>query len=47
MHNWKPINIHNKKPASVDDLEELLNRLAKYDESNMPATRAELKDMFN
>ena len=47
MHNWKPINLHNKKPASVDDLEELLNRLAKYDESNMPATRAELKDMFN
>ena len=48
LHMKKPINLnHDKtKPASVDDLKELLGRLAEMDEYSKPTSFAELKTMF-
>lgn len=49
LHSKAPIKLHGKdsgKPASVDDLKELLGRLAQYDEYSKPATFAQLKTMF-
>lgn len=47
LHNDKPIKLYDNIPASVNDLQQLLNRLAEYDVENKPATRIELKLMFN
>ena len=41
-----PIRIHNNKPASVQDLKNLLDRLAGYTAESKSVTRSELKEMF-
>lgn len=43
LHSYKPIKLHEDKPASIDDLKELLDRLAHSDVENMPAARTEFE----
>lgn len=46
LHSQQPIEIHNNKPASEDDLKELLQRLASYQSDSTAITKPELKIMF-
>lgn len=46
LHKQQPIKLHENKPASADDLKELLNRLASYHSDYEEISRPELKDMF-
>lgn len=46
LNSRLPINLHDKKPATADDLKELLGRLAEFDLKSKPATKAELKEIF-
>lgn len=50
MHEWQPIKIHGKDgqlPASMTELREVLDRLAKIDIEDKPMTKEELKDIFD
>ena len=43
----RPIRLEGDLPASILELKELLERLALYDIAHKPATRTELKVLFN